>query len=178
MKKNNILKILTIILTVLYPFIIFTALRQGYSLRLMAGILALVILLNFLKHKQIVLLILGILLITALTYFQNPLFLKLYPVLMNMGITMLFSLSLRQKPLIQFFAERMGHELTSDMKTYTRKATIAWAVFMATLTIISLTTVFMSDFVWTLFNGCIAYILIALMFGAEYCYRRQQCPKQ
>ena len=178
MKKNKFLKILAVVLTILYPFIIFTALHQGYSLHLMTGVLATAILLNFLKHKQVFLLITGIILIAALAYFKNPLFLKLYPVLMNTGITLIFALSLCKKPLLTIFAEQMGHKPTPDMKAYTRKATLAWTIFMAILTSISLTTVFMSDRTWALFNGCIAYILIALMFGAEYCYRRIKCQKQ
>ena len=107
---------------------------------------------------------------------DNILFLMLYPVCMNFLICSAFLLSLKGTPLITVFAEKMGHSLTPDVLSYTRKATWAWGIFMAINTLVSLITVFLPLSYWTFYNGFLSYILIGLMFGAEYlCRRRSAC---
>ena len=66
----------------------------------------------------------------------------------------------------------MKYKMDDYAKLYARRVTIAWAIFMGINTIISLGTVFMSDWVWTLYNGLVSYCLIGAMFIMEYVIRK------
>lgn len=167
------LKGMLLILSVLYPFCVFLALLHGVSLRWMALFLLVLVLSAFLRSQQKIILCIGSVLVVFLLFFNNEIFLKLYPVCMNTLICTSFWLSLRDKPLITVFAEKMGQQMTPVVSCYTRKATIAWGIFMALNTFISLITLFMPMWFWTLYNGLIAYFLIGLMFGGEYLIRRR-----
>ena len=96
-----------------------------------------------------------------------------YPVMMNSLIAFIFAISLRSKPLISVFAERMGYILDTKGHVYVRRATIAWAIFMSGLSFFSLLSVFGPLWVWTVFNGCVSYILIGFMLAGEYLIRRR-----
>jgi len=100
-------------------------------------------------------------------------FLRLYPVCMSALVCFSFWISLRDKPLITAFAEKMGQEMTPEVICYTRKVTIVWGIFMALNTAVSLITLMTPMWFWTLYNGLIFYILMGLMFVGEYCIRRR-----
>ena len=169
----KILKAIGFIFAFLYPFCIFLLLKSGVSLRFISLLLLIAVLSSFLKSKQKTFLFVGLTLILCLLFTNNDLFLRLYPVCMNGLICLSFWMSLREKPLITLFAEKMGHKPTQKMLVYTKKATIAWGVFMGINTIASVFTLFMPLWIWTLYNGLISYILIGIMFGAEYLIRRR-----
>ena len=168
---KTFLKFLSIIITVLYPFLIYYLLSNISSFHVISLILLLVVVINFLKIKSIIILFIGLILTLFLSFTNNEIFLKIYPVCMNLIVSLAFLGSLLKTPLITLFAQKLKYEITDDDLSYTRKATIAWGVFMFLIMILSLITVFMSDFTWALFNGLIAYILIGLMFIIEYIVR-------
>lgn len=85
----------------------------------------------------------------------------------------MFALSLRNTPLIEKFAKKMGYTINTKQREYTRRATIAWSIFMFCLTIVSFITVFLSDEIWVMFNGLISYILIAMMMCIEFIIRKK-----
>ena len=170
---NKILKVLGIIFALLYPFFVFFMLKSGLSLRLVALLLTVLVLSSFLRSRQKAFLLIGFVLILGLLFSNDDLFLRLYPVCMNFSVCMSFAMSLYEKPLITVFAEKMGHKSTDKMLSYTKKATIAWAVFMGLNTFISILTLFADIWIWTLYNGLISYVLIGIMFGAEYLIRRR-----
>ena len=70
--------------------------------------------------------------------------------------------------------------LDKNQLTYTRKATVVWAIFMFFNTVISLITVFLSTKIWVLYNGFISYILIGIMMTTEYIIRKgkEKCSHQ
>ena len=67
----------------------------------------------------------------------------------------------------------MKGKLSEKGIVYAKKATYAWVIFMYALTCISCITVFLSTEIWALFNGLISYILIGVMFAAEFVVRRK-----
>lgn len=176
--KKSLMKkfrsLLTAIVFFSYPFVVFVALQKQISLHLMAFFLLGIALLNFAQTKQKIVLIMICFLSAFLFYFNNALFLKLYPVLMNTLIGIGFAFSLYKTPLVTIFAKKMGYELSPEVIIYTRKATIAWTVFMFLNMFCSLITVFLSDFIWILYNGFISYVLIGLMFTGEYIIRQRR----
>ena len=168
---KTFLKFLSIIITVLYPFFIYYLLSTKSSFHVISLILLLVVVINFLKIKSIIILFIGLILTLFLSFTNNEIFLKIYPVCMNLIVSLAFLGSLLKTPLITLFAQKLKYEITDDDLSYTRKATIAWGVFMFLIMILSLITVFMSDFTWALFNGLIAYMLNGLMIIIEYIER-------
>lgn len=174
LKKLSIrpIKILWALLAVAYPIAVFVALRHDFSARILGFVLVCVILIALTQHKNIWLGICGIILGSLSLISDKEVFLKLYPVFMNAAVCVTFLISLRTVPLIQRIAEKIKYKMDDYAKLYARRVTIAWAIFMGINTIISLGTVFMSDWVWTLYNGLVSYCLIGAMFIMEYVIRK------
>lgn len=116
-----------------------------------------------------------LLLVVALVLNQDELVLY-YPVLMNASLLLIFaSTLLKGKPIIQQLAEvnRKGIPLPKEAMSYTRNLTKIWCVFFLLNGSVALWTCLKGDLnLWTLYNGCISYCLIALLFGVEYLYRK------
>ena len=111
-------------------------------------------------------------------YFKRFIIIKYYPPIMNTFIFLIFFSSLFTKEtVIQKFARLLDGELKPKVASYTKNLTIIWCVFLFINLLISIITIFMSDKIWMLYNCCIAYILIGLIFIIEYpvriMYRRK-----
>lgn len=172
-RVKNVFKVLSAILALVYPFLILYCLVSGYSLRYLSIILLFPILINFSKTRNYILFGLGLLLIFLTAVYNEKIFLKLYPTVMNSAICLIFFSSLQKKPLITYFAEKMNHKITPEVAKYTRQVTIAWGIFMLFNAIISFLTIFISDFVWAFYNGFISYLLIGMVFLIELLFRRK-----
>lgn len=115
-------------------------------------------------------------LLAVLTWTANgSLPVKLYPVLVNAGLLLLFGWSLITPPtMIERLARLQEPDLPPHAVAYTRKVTQVWVVFFVVNGSIALfTAVWASQAVWTLYNGVIAYVLIALLFGIEWLVRQR-----
>ena len=100
---------------------------------------------------------------------------------MNSCVCAIFALSLKKTPLITKFAQKIRKEpLDTKTLNYTRNATKAWAIFMLVNTFISLITVFLSNEIWTIYNGFISYMLIGMMMLSEYIVRKgkEKCSQK
>ncbi|MGI9293637.1 MAG: hypothetical protein ACR2PS_06605 [Pseudomonadales bacterium] len=98
-----------------------------------------------------------------------------YPLLVNLILLTFFAISLYKPPtVIETIARKQhGGELPDLAIEYARKVTIVWCVFFMLNGAVSVWSVFHSHEVWLLYNGLIAYLLIALLMGAEYLVRRR-----
>lgn len=84
-----------------------------------------------------------------------------------------FALTLRpgHEPLITAMARRL-HGLTPEMARYTRKVTIAWALFFALQLSLSIGLFCFAPLtVWSFFVNILDLPLVAAMFAAEYAIR-------
>lgn len=174
LKKLSIrpIKILSFWVAIAYPIAVFFALQHGFSVRMFGLILVCFVLIALVRHKNIWMGLCGIILACLAMISDCEIFLKLYPVLMNAAVCVAFTVSLWNVPLIQRFGEKMKYKMDDGAKLYARRVTIAWAIFMGINTCISFATVFMSDWLWTLYNGLISYCLIGIMIIGEYIVRR------
>ena len=110
--------------------------------------------------------------VVLLFHFSKIYALKFYPVVVNSFIFCVFFLSLFcEETIIQKVAKKMDGELTDFSRNYTRKLTYVWCVFLLVNLSISIATVFMSERIWELYNACISYIALGVMFGVEYIVR-------
>jgi len=99
--------------------------------------------------------------------------LRFYPVVVNVGMLLLFGASLIYPPsLIERLARLQTPDLPPQGVSYTRRVTQVWCGFFVVNGSIALVTALWSSFeVWSLYNGLIAYLLMGLLFGAEYLVR-------
>lgn len=173
LKKLSIqpIKILGGLVAIVYPIAVFVALQHNFSVRTLGLILLCIMLLVMAWRRQIWMGILGVLLMIQAIILDQEIFLKLYPVFMNLAVCVMFAFSLKDVPLVEKIAKKMKYEMDDNARRYARRLTIAWAMFMAFNTFASLLTVFMSDWVWTLYNGLISYCLIGMMMLIEYFVR-------
>jgi uncharacterized membrane protein len=87
------------------------------------------------------------------------------------------SLSGGREPLCTQMADRLHGPLTPAEVAYTRRATIAWAIFYAALTVAIAALFFAaSPRVWSLFVNFATFGLIGLMFAVEHTVRQKVLP--
>ena len=112
--------------------------------------------------------------VIGIFHFTNFIALKFYPALINLLIFFIFFSSIFTKEtIIQKIAKIMegGKELPEIVKQYTRNLTYVWCVFLIFNFLVSFATIFMSSKVWTIYNGCVSYLLTGMVFGVEYIIR-------
>ncbi len=118
----------------------------------------------------------GGLLLAILAFGSNGyLPLKLYPVMVNGSLLILFAASLRYPPTIAERAARIRYpDLPQPLVAYTRRVTQAWCLFFGGNALVALwTAVLAPDRVWFYYNGIIAYALAGAMFAGEWITRRR-----
>ena len=80
-------------------------------------------------------------------------------------------------PLCTQLADRLHGPLTPQEIAYTRKATVAWALFYVCLTVAIIVLFFSgAPRVWSFFVNFATFGLIGLMFAAEHTIRRKVLP--
>lgn len=101
--------------------------------------------------------------------------LKLYPVLVNAVLLVMFALSLRYPPsAIERLARLHEPDLPPSGVRYTRHVTEVWCGFFVVNGGIALcTALYASEAIWALYNGLIAYLLMGALFGGEFLLRRR-----
>lgn len=125
-----------------------------------------------LKKLKAIIPVLGTVCVVLLFHFSKIYALKFYPVIVNSFIfCVFFSSVFCEETIIQKIAKKMDGELTDFSRNYTRKLTYVWCIFLFVNWSISFATVFMSPKVWELYNACISYIALGVMFGVEYIVR-------
>ena len=192
-------KILFVILSILYPVVVFSCLvifrvpTKVFSLFIV--FIALVYLLMAtgkaqngekslsarLRQNIKFLVSAGLLLLAGLVCLATgqTLFIKLYPVLMNVIFLFTFGSTLFFPPNICFrFACLSDKKLASSMiarrvEKYCLKVTLIWCVFFILNGSTAVYTVFSkNDKMWSLYNGGIAYFLMGLLFAVEFIVRK------
>lgn len=170
------------VMVVLYPLLVYLGLSR-FEPRVVALLLCLVLVLRLLQKpgpgflvslRYRVLLALAAVLLVVVTLINNHHWgLKLYPVVVNLAFLLIFAWSLRYPPsIIERLARLREPELPVEAQNYTRRVTQVWCVFFICNGLVALyTALFSSLAIWTLYNGLIAYVLMGLLFGAEFLYR-------
>jgi len=111
---------------------------------------------------------------SALAIWSNNLItLRLYPILVNVGLLTVFAMSLRYPPTVIEKLARIQHpQLPEQGVLYTRRVTQVWCVFFVfNAAVASYTALFSSIETWSLYNGFISYLLMGLLFAGEYLVR-------
>lgn len=106
--------------------------------------------------------------------------LRLYPVLVNGLLLLLFAVSLRRPPsMIERIARLSDPDLSPEGAAYTRKVTVVWCGFFILNGSVALYTSLESNLdVWAFYNGFLSYCLMGLLFAGEYLVRMWVKQKQ
>ena len=107
-------------------------------------------------------------------YFKNEFILKLYPVLMSLGMAGLFVHSLWiGEPIIEKFARLHEKDLSAEKLQYIRKLTLIWSVWLCVNASLALYTALYSSFdVWVLYNNVLFYVICGVLFLGDFSYRK------
>ena len=183
-------KIFFTAISVLYPVLVYCGIRYwGLSPRrmsLMLLALGFYHFLNFTRCKSKADrgrtgALVALILVCALVAFfaNNILFVKFYPVLVNLSLLAFFGFTLWRPPSFAFRMACLGNRSLNTspsfkaVERYCNKVTFAWCLFFVVNGSVSAFTVFVgSDKIWSLYNGLISYILIGLFFIVEYLVRK------
>ena len=111
-----------------------------------------------------------------LYYFQLILYvLYVPPVVIPLLFCSVFYQSLLpdQTPLVTEIGESVHGPFDQPMRRYTRQVTVMWTAFFVVLAAWSaLLPIVASTPIWSLFTNFVNYLLIALLFIAEFIYRK------
>jgi uncharacterized membrane protein len=125
--------------------------------------------------KLQLMLVLAIALVVGLLSFlsNSPDYLRFYPVCINALMFGLFFASLLRPPsMIERFARLAEPDLPERGVRYTRQVTKVWCGFFVVNGSIALYSALIGSLeFWTLYNGAVAYLLMAALFGGEYLFR-------
>jgi len=172
-----LIRVAVVLVTLLYPLGVYFGL-QYFDARIVVFMLVIIAALRLfnLEHSPTKhWLWLPLLVIVALwTWLSNSdTGLKLYPVFVNLSFLLLFTWSLKQPPpMVERFARLRGSDFSAHALAYMRKVTIVWCVFFFLNALVSLaTSLWGSDEVWALYNGFIAYLIMASVFAVEWLVR-------
>jgi uncharacterized membrane protein len=172
----RVLNVSAIVITVVYPLALWWG-QEYFEPRVLAGLLLLIVLvrlplmtMSWAARGWIG----GTLLLLGCAVWANVMLpLRLYPVLINLALLSVFAYTLFFPPSM---AERLARlrepVLPAAAVGYTRRVTQIWCGFFAANGAVALgTALWSSPTVWWFYNGLIAYLLMALLFGGEYCVR-------
>lgn len=117
----------------------------------------------------------GALVLVACAIWSNMLLpLKLYPVLVSAALLggFAWSLSTPTSAIERMARLRSDEDFPPPARAYMRSVTQVWCVFFVLNGATALgTAVWASEAVWSLYTGVISYVLMAILFGAEYLVR-------
>jgi uncharacterized membrane protein len=123
------------------------------------------------------LVLLSVMLLSVLiSYLQLTMYvLYIPPIIIPLLLFSVFFRSLQpnETPMTTRIGETIHGSFSPDMRNYSRQVTVLWCVFFILLTLWSaMLPIYASDEIWSLFTSFINYLLVALLFVAEYFYRK------
>lgn len=179
-----LIKVMLIALTVIYPFTVYFAIEAMPSPALLAWLLVPIALLHLYRAAKgqpsgwLWVLVCGTLAVFTWV-FQSSIGIKLYPVLINLGMLALFGWSLFQpSTIIERLARLQEPELPPSAIIYTRNVTKVWCLFFVVNGAIAGLSVFASDWFWAVYNGLVSYLMMGSLFALEWVYRQYYRSQQ
>ncbi len=160
-----------------YPFAVYFGIEH-LSPRVFAALLGALWLARLLSSARAVsraMAVVALLFCLALALLDDDVLLRWYPVLINAAMLALFAGSLFVgMPVIERLARLQEPDLAEAGVRYTRQVTKVWVgFFVINGTIAAALTLWAPLAWWTLYNGLIAYLLMGLLFAAEWLVRQR-----
>lgn len=180
---SKILKVIAIVLTLLYPALIYVGLDVLDHRLLLLFMFALLLLrwavlktTTGFKQVETKLIIASAVLLLVIVFVKGHSFgLKFYPVLVNLAMLVLFAGSfLSEQTIVERLARLKDKNLTSNAIAYIRKVTLCWCMFFVVNGSIAFyTAVHASDEIWVLYNGFLSYVFMGALVAIEWLVRQR-----
>ncbi|MEO9275990.1 hypothetical protein ABFY09_14230 [Marinomonas sp. 5E14-1] len=173
-----ILKIFLVIVTIMYPFLVYFGLTHFDSTFVLFFIITLLMIKGLTerrKHTRKIIFVAVVGMVVIAYFWGNQQGLKFYPVLVNAAMLLVFASSLYSgQPIIERIARLKEPDLPETGVSYTRKVTVVWCAFFTLNGFIALfTALWASDEAWLFYNGFFAYVLIGLLVTTEWIIRHR-----
>ena len=175
---KQIVTLAAALIALCYPFVVYFGLRH-YSPRIISGILLFAYLARLIVtggwkdplNRYVA--VLGCILLALPTLLNTATSLLYFPVLINLSLFGAFLHSLQYPPsVIERFARKYRGDLTAHQQAYCRAVTRCWVVMFIFNGSVAFVLAWSSNLeAWTLFNGLIAYVFVAVLFVGEFIYR-------
>ncbi len=165
------------ILTLLYPLAVYLGIQYVEPWKLAAALFALLVgrLMTSTGDKKWSrwIMVAGVIYCAFAVWNNNLMTLRFYPALISLVLFIVFTGSLFfSPPIIERLARIQHPDLPQKGVIYTRKVTQLWCVFFIFNGSIAAATAVWSSFAWwSLYNGLISYLLMAVLMGGEYWVR-------
>lgn len=170
------------LLAVAYPFLIFAGLRwlEPRWLALLLGItVSLRAMMSWHRPsadelRRLIVPALLMVAVLGLSVISNDArYLLFVPFLMNAALLVAFGRSLRTgPPLVETFARMRERKISDAHVRYCRSVTFVWCVFFVANGAVCLWLAIEADlWMWALYTGFISYMLMGLLFSAEFVVR-------
>ena len=175
---NAVLKGIAVIGLMLYPFFVGYGLMHGQFVWVSALLIALGVIRLFSNGNVLLWPLTGFAILCGglSLILKDHAWLKLYPVFMNIGALIIFTMTLVKPPsMIERFARLTEPDLPPEGVAWTRQVTKVWCGFFCVNAAIALMTVFFAPMkIWVLYNGFIAYVLMGILLLGEFLLRKRQ----
>lgn len=179
MRLTSLIQFSFRIALVLYPVYIWWAVQHWHPAAALLPAVIIALIKSFSpgssKAMRAFFLISAAILLIAISQQQSEYAMLYYPVWINAGMFLLFTSSLYfPPPIVERIARIMDGELDQHAIVYTRNVTKIWAGFFFINGSIAFSTAWLGDWdIWLLYNGAIAYVLMALLMLIEWLVRRR-----
>lgn len=173
-------RVLLVILGLTYPLWVWWGLRHWGADVVAAGLLGLALLRLFVERDPakrrgaLGVAAVAAVLALAAALFDSSEALLLYPVFMNGFLLLLFASSLAagRVPVVERLARLKDPDLPPEGVRWCRSVTRVWCVFFIANGGTALATVLLGDpDLWALWNGCLSYVAMGLLFAGEFIAR-------
>ena len=179
MRSSIVWRIGFFALLALYPFVVYfgiSVLPPGFFGILLAVIVAARFAVLKREDRALALPVLALLLVYGVVaaILGRTQALLYYPVLVNLALCIVFIASVvNGNPLLLRLVRARGIPMSRFGPRYLTVLTVVWSGFFAANGLVALWTTTASMETWTLYNGLISYLLVGLLLGAEWAFRRQ-----
>lgn len=164
-------------LTLLYPLGVYAALGHVPAHWLAAALVLLALARAWSSRQGFWLLVAaGAAVLALASWWQgNAQAVKLYPVLVNAVLLVVFGWSLRSPPsVVERLARLQQPDLPVAAVAYTARVTALWCVFFVLNgAVAAYTALYSSDATWALYNGLLAYVTMGVLMAGEWLVRQR-----
>jgi uncharacterized membrane protein len=178
-----LLRLLNGVALLAWPFLVWLTITQP-QWRGVTALLALLFVLRVwslrravgpLGRVMLLLALVGSVLCLASLLLRSQHLLLWYPLVVNALMLLLFGSSLwSAMPLVERLARLREPDLPPRAVRYTRRVTQVWCGFFIFNGSMALATCLLNDVtLWTLWNGCISYLLMGSLMGGEWLLRQR-----
>lgn len=173
-----IVRVTFVALLTLYPFAVYFGIRF-LPVSFFAALLAVLVAMRFVftspDERRSILPVVALMFAFAIgaAIYGKAQALLYYPALMNLLLGTLFASSVRNgDPILLRIVRARRIPMSKYGPAYITRLTMLWAAFFFLNALVSLWTTTLTLEAWTLYNGLVTYVIVALLFVIELLYRR------